>query len=214
MKLGFIFIVTVISRFCLSREKSNCVTFPLSTEVFGFAIEYHIGKDNIKVDSVLDLVKNESYMSNYKYLKSDNFPKDQYISEGVYSKNNNMIPFKVVADVISFDNGIRINDFQFITFNITTPPFKDSISLSYSSVHDKNSFINALYNNGFIDKKKVFVSKEEEMVYIGNTNVQQKTNSSYSTGTCSIFHNKWGCQFYSMTLDDMDYLKIKVKRPR
>ena len=43
--MGFIFIVTVISRFCLSREKSNCVTFPLSTEVFGFAIEYHIGKD-------------------------------------------------------------------------------------------------------------------------------------------------------------------------
>lgn len=202
MKLGLIFILSIISKFCLTQEKNNYVMLSLTRGMFGYAIEYHIGKDKIRVDSMLDLVNDDSYMSNKKYLNSENFPQNKYISEGFYRKNDNKIPFKVYTDVISFDNEITINDFQFITFNVTTPPFKDSISLSYASVYNKNSFVNMLYNNGYISKKKVFVSKEERTVYIGNKNIPQKTNSSYSTGTCSIYHNKWGCQFYSMTLEN------------
>ena len=209
MKLGLIFIVSIISKFYLTQEKNNYVMLSLTTGVYGYATECYIGKDKIRVESRLDLVKDETYMSNARYLKSENFPQNNYISEGVYTTNDNKIPYKVYTDVILFDKENTINDFQFITFNVTNPPFKDSISLSYASVYNKNSFINKLYNNGYISKKKVFFSKEERTVYIGDKNIPQKTNNSYSTGTCSIYHNKWGCQFYSMTLDNKTIINNK-----
>ena len=111
MKLGLIFIVSIISKFYLTQEKNNYVMLSLTTGVYGYATECYIGKDKLRVESRLDLVKDESYMSNARYLKSENFPRNNYISEGVYTTNDNKIPYKVYTDVILFDKENTINDF-------------------------------------------------------------------------------------------------------
>ena len=191
-------VIYIIIHFSHIESTDQFIKLSLLNKYEGYLLEFYIGKDKTKIKTKLDTLKNDSFISNRTYKESDSFP-TTYISERTYNHSDGKsYSYKIYKDTIQFENNISLQNYMFFTFRTIFPPITDSISLSYLSQHNPNSLISLLYDNGYINKKVVFISNEDSSLYIGKA----LTMKHLFKGECIISEDKWGCPFYSMKLNN------------
>lgn len=170
-----------------------------------FCLLLKVGDINNKMVFEIDI------QGNLSYVTSRIFPRDYYNNSKslgyIHIKSlNNETASEHLMDYLYFnDNGIVAKDFHFYYIYNDGIQY-NTLSFAYDTKNDKNSLINLLKKQKYIDKLQMTLEVIDQYGSIFVGSFQRESLSLLKKANCTIDNNKWGCYVNELYLNNKPLL--------